>query len=98
MKDATLGGYLEEHERPPAFTGPDGGSYTLAIMTEEMSDDGPERWGAYLFFLKWRERDAVDHLETGILAEGKSEDEVREAVSRLTLHEAKELLDRLVGG
>jgi hypothetical protein len=97
MKDATLGGYLQEHERPPAFTGPEGESYTVEILTERQGD-GAERWGAYLFFLRWRGRDAVGHVESGFLAEAETEEEVRAAVERLTLHEVKRVLEELVTG
>ena len=97
MKDATLGGYLREHERPPAFTGPEGGSYTAEILTERQSE-GTERWGAYLFFLRWDGRDPVGHVESGFLAEAETEEDVRSAVERLTLHEVKRVLDELVTG
>jgi hypothetical protein len=97
MKDATLGGYLQEHERPPAFAGPEGDSYTVEIMTERagLDEDGP--WCAYLFFLRWQGEEPVGHVESGYLVEAESEEAARAALGRLTLHEVKDLLDKLVG-
>lgn len=97
MKDATLGGYLREHERPPAFAGPDGGMYTVEILTDSRGEPA-KRWYAYLFFLRWQGQEPVDHVETDYLSEGADEEEARTAVERLTLHEVKGLLDRLVAG
>lgn len=95
MKDATLGGYLREHERPPAFSGPDGHSYTVEILTEhDEAEDGP--WFAYLFFLRWRGNEPIGHVESHFLAEARTEDDARAQLERLALHEVKELLDSLV--
>lgn len=95
-KDATLAGYFAEHRRPPGFRGPDGAAYTADIVVEE-TDDVPEGpWGAILFFLRWEEKRAVAHLETGFVAYGESEEAVRRTAGALTLHEVKDWLDRLV--
>lgn len=95
MKDATLGGYLREHQRPPAFKGPDGDSYTVEILTEhEEADGGP--WFAYLFFLRWRGNEPVGHVESRYLAGAPTEEDARAEVERLALHEVKTLLDSLV--
>ena len=96
MKDATLGGYLREHERPPAFEAPDGDSYTVEIMTEGSGPDAEGSWRAYLFFLRWRGSEAIGHIESEFLAAGESEEDVRSALERLTLHEVKDLLNQLV--
>ena len=98
-KDATLGGYLGEHERPPAFEGPDGDSYTVEIIVEPVgAGDEPGPWCAYLFFLKWRGSEPVAHRETEYLVEAASEEAARAELEKLTLHEVKELLDKLVSG
>ncbi len=94
MKDATLGGYLHEHERPPAFAGPDGDFYTVEIIAEP-DDAGEGRWYAYLFFLRWRGAQPVGHLESDYLTEGGDEGAVRAELERLTLHEVKAVLDGL---
>lgn len=96
MKDSTLGGYLREHERPPAFRGRDEESYTVEILTEPTDDDGA--WSAYLFFLRWRGQEATGHLETDYLAHGGTEAEARAGLERLSLHEVKALLDDLIDG
>jgi hypothetical protein len=98
MKDATLGGYLREHERPPAFEGLDGDSYTVEIITDRPGpgDGGP--WCAYLFFLRWQGQQPVGHVESDYLAWAGSEEEARAGVERLTLREVKDLLDKLVTG
>lgn len=98
MEDATLGGYLAEHERPPAFEGPDGDSYTAEIMTDRAGpgDDGP--WCAYLFFLRWRGTEPIGHVESGFLSEADSEEAARATLGKLNLHEVKDLLNELVSG
>ncbi|MGD8699414.1 MAG: hypothetical protein PVJ43_08995 [Gemmatimonadales bacterium] len=96
MKDATLGGYWREHERPPAFSGRDGDSYTVEIITECADAESVGPWCAYLFFLRWRGSDPVGHVESEVLAEADNEEAVRATLEKLTLHEVKVLLDRLV--
>ncbi len=96
MKDASLGGYLREHERPPAFEGRDGDSYTVEIVVERPGPDDEGAWRGYLFFLRWRGVEAVGHLETDFLSEAETEAEARSALERLSLHEVKALLDKLV--
>ncbi len=93
MKDATLGGYLSEHERPPAFSAADGFSYTVEIMTER---EEPGGWRAYLFFLRWRGGEPVGHVETDYLAEATDEESVRAGLEAMTLHDVKGVLDGLV--
>ncbi len=96
MKDATLGGYLREHERPPAFEAGAGDSYTVEIIMNRMgpNDSGP--WGAYLFFLRWSGQEPVGHVESEFLSEAETEEEARAAVEELTLHQVKSVLDRLI--
>lgn len=96
MEDATLGGYLHEHERPPAFEGPGGDSYTVEIMIDRAGSRSEGLWSGYLFFLKWRGSEPVGHLESGFLSEAETEEEARAALEKLTLHDVKRLLDRLV--
>ena len=94
MKDATLGGYLGEHERPPAFQGADGCSYTVEILID--SDDGA--YHGYLFFLKWEGGGPVGHVESEYLVDADCEGEARAGLEKLTLHEVKSVLDNLVAG
>ncbi len=95
MKDATLGGYLQEHQRPPAFEGPDGDSYTVEIVVNRPDEDeGP--WCGYLFFLRWKGSEPVGHLESDFLSEAGTEVEARRPLELLTLHQVKDMLDKLV--
>ena len=96
--ERTLGGYAAVHARPAAFEGADGLSYSVEILADETGE--PDRpWGAYLLFMRWRRvgRSGVEgHLESDFLRHGATEREARDAVERMTLWEAKEVLDALV--
>ncbi|HSG80972.1 MAG TPA: hypothetical protein VLC48_01875 [Gemmatimonadota bacterium] len=98
MKDATLGGYLREHERPPAFRGGDGHSYTVEILVEDLGIEAGADWRAYLFFVKWSGNEPVGHVESSYLASGLTEEAARATLEELTLHEVREVLDGLVSG
>jgi hypothetical protein len=93
----TLGGYSAVHDRPAAFEGADGFSYSVEILA---SEDGESRdWGAYLFFVRWARIGASapeGHLESEILGRGVSEDQARQRVGELSLSEAKQILDALI--
>ncbi len=95
--DVTLGGYILRHTRPPAFGGTDGQPYTVAIDTEE-SEDEEHRWAAFLVFLRWAETGAgiMDHLESGDVAYGASEEEARHGALALSLYEVKAELDAAI--
>ena len=94
----TLGGYMAVHSRPAAFEGRDGMSYSVEILADETGE--PERpWGGYLLFLRWRrygEAAVEGHLESDFLAHGVDEATAREAMGRISLREAKDVLDALV--
>lgn len=94
----TIGGYMAVHDRPAAFDGMDGMSYSVEILADETGD--PARpWGGYIMFLRWRRigvQGVEGHLESGWLAYGRSEGDVRGAVGRMPLGEVKALLDGLL--
>lgn len=95
----TLGGYMAVHDRPAAFEGADGFSYSVEILAEEAHADGPERWGAYLFFVRWARIGASSpegHLESDVLAGGATERDARERVGSLALADVKRVLDELI--
>src|SRR6478736_3794372 len=50
--ESTIGGYMAVHDRPAAFEGSDGFSYSVEIMADE-SGMGSQRWGAFFLFVKW---------------------------------------------
>jgi hypothetical protein len=84
-KDATLGGYLEVHSRPPAFE-------------VEKTANLRSPWAAYLVFPKWAETGlgVVGHVETPLLWEGKDEQEAVRAARDTPLARVKELLDQAI--
>jgi hypothetical protein len=92
----TIGGYMAVHNRPAAFEGSDGASYSVEIVAD-VGDEGGQ-FGAYLLFVRWRETDpvATGHLETDFLGYGATEDEARAAVGKLALNDVKKRLDELI--
>ena len=95
--EATVGGYFAIHGRSPAFEGTDGLPYTVAIESEAAEGD-ESAWVAYFVFLRWAENSTaiMGHLESGDLAGGPSEAAARESLGRMSLLEAKAVLDRLI--
>ena len=51
------GGYIELHNRPPAFSGSDGQPYTVDVDTEPTGDPGRPH-AAFLVFIRWAETGA----------------------------------------
>src|SRR3954466_918204 len=96
----TLGGYMAVHDRPAAFEGADGFSYSVEILADEDHDPASgARWGGYLFFVKWARIGSSSpegHLESGILARGADEASARAAVGALPLNDVKRVLDELI--
>jgi hypothetical protein len=91
----TIGGYAAAHERPAAFEGSDGFSYSVEILTEPDRD----QWSGYLFFVKWSRIGASSpegHLESEELRRGATEAEVRERVGAMALTDVKRVLDELI--
>jgi hypothetical protein len=94
----TIGGYAAAHDRPAAFEGSDGFSYSVEILVDD-ERVGNERWGAYLFFVKWARIGASvpeGHLESDVLARGVSEDGARARIGALPLTDVKRVLDQLI--
>jgi hypothetical protein len=94
----TLGGYAAVHDRPAAFEGSDGFSYSVEILSAEDPDER-QPWGAFLFFVKWARIGASSpegHLESDVLARGATEAEARDRVATLALADVKHVLDELI--
>jgi len=93
----TIGGYMAVHDRPAAFEGSDGASYSVEIVSDD-SGDKQKPFAAYLLFVRWRHGDPVasGHLETEFLAFAPSEAEARATVGALRLSEVKSKLDALI--
>ena len=94
----TIGGYAAVHDRPAAFEGSDGFSYSVEIMTEATA--GPAApWAAFFLFVKWSRLGAQSpegHLETDYLVTAANESEARAVLGETPLTEVKALLDRLI--
>lgn len=95
--DATLGGYFDVHNRPPAFEGADGLPYTVSIEVEK-TGDLLKPFAGYLVFPRWAETGLgiIGHVETGVLWEGRGSDEVRENAHALGLLEVQQLLNESI--
>ena len=95
--DETLGGYLEVHERPPAFTGSDGQPYTASVEVESVENLAAP-YVAFLVFPRWAGAGLgiVGHVETPVLWEGRGRDEVLDLAHALRLTEVKRLLDEAI--
>jgi hypothetical protein len=94
----TLGGYMAVHDRPAAFEGDDGFSYSAEIVTDHTREmDAP--YAAYLLFVRWARIGAQSpegHLETDYLATARTEAEARSRVGAWPLSAVKAALDELV--
>lgn len=96
-KDMTFAGYVETHDRVPAFEGADGQPYTVDIDTEETGN--PERpWAGFLVFVRWAATGAgiMGHVVSEDVVWGSTEYEARERALDLTLYELKSELDRAI--
>lgn len=93
--DATLGGYVREHSRPPAFEGADGEPYTVSIEVEKTGDLRAP-YAGYLIFPRWASTGlgVVGHVETPTLLRGTNRDDVAGRLGRLPLVQVKVLLDQ----
>ena len=86
------------HDRPAAFEGSDGFSYTTEIVADATGDSAAP-CGAFLLFVRWARIGAQSpqgHLETDYLVRGASDADVIERVGALSLSEVKRLLDQLI--
>ena len=85
------------HDRPAAFEGSDGASYSVEIITDSTGEPG-RPFGAYLLFVRWRHGDPVasGHLETEFLAHATTEEEARVRIGAMPLKEVKSRLDSLI--
>ncbi len=93
----TIGGYMAVHDRPAAFEGSDGASYSVEIVSDT-SGEKQQPFAAYLLFVRWGQGDPVasGHLETDFLAFAATEEEARKIVGALSLNEVKLKLDALI--
>jgi hypothetical protein len=92
-EDATLGGYFEVHDRPPAYGGPDGHPYTVSLEVERTANLRAPHAG-YLVFPRWAQTGVgiVGHAETPTLVECASHEEALHRLGEFTLLEVQQLL------
>ncbi len=97
MTDLTLGGYMATHERAAAFGGSDGQAYSVGIVVDE-APDNRGRYGATLLFVRWSPAGdrPVGHVETPVLAWGRTPEEADERVRALSLYDVKAALDEAI--
>lgn len=96
-RDLTLRGYIDTHDRPPAFEGIDGQPYTVAVDSEQ-TDDAARPFAAFLIFIRWAATGAgiMDHVESRDIAFGESAEDARDAALDLSLYEIKAELDAAI--
>ena len=94
------------HDRPAAFEGSDGFSYSVEILAQQESAvldprEGTPDWAAFFLFVKWARIGAQSpegHRESDYVARGATEAEAVANAGRLTLSETKKVLDALIDG
>jgi hypothetical protein len=94
----TIGGYRAVHDRPAAFEGSDGYSYSVELNVDSTgSSDKP--FGAYLFFLRWKrmgEQGVAGHLESGFLTYADREQRALDQLGAWSLSDVRAELERLI--
>ncbi len=95
--EATLGAYIDRHDRVPAFDGIDGMPYTVDVDVEQ-TEDPDKPYVAFFIFIRWAETGAgiMDHVESFDVAHGQTEELARLAAHDLSLYEVKAELDRAI--
>lgn len=97
MKEITLGGYLEVHDRAAAFEGSDGRAYSVAFWVDDTPDERGRMAGA-LLFVRWRPdgTEPDGHLETDWLVRGATAEDAESRLGAISLYDAKGHLDELI--
>ncbi len=95
--DATLGGYVREHNRPPAFEGSDGEPYTVSAEVERTGNLIAPCEG-YLVFPRWASTGlgVTGHVETPTIVSGRTAAEVEKALADLPLLQVQALLNEAI--
>jgi hypothetical protein len=94
----TLGGYMAVHDRPAAFGGADGFSYSAEILADE-TGEAERPFGAYLLFVRWARVGAASpagHVESEFVAYGATPEAAVRSAGALPLDAVKQVLDQLI--
>ena len=100
--ESTIGGYAAVHDRPAAFEGSDGFSYSVELMTERAGEEtanADSSWAGFILFVRWARLGAQSpegHLESDYLVHADSEAEARRMLGATPLEDVKGLLERLI--
>ena len=88
---------MAKHERAAAFGGSDGQAYSVAIYVEDEADVRG-LYGASLLFVRWSPAGdrPTGHVETDVLAWGRSPAEASERLGALSLYDVKAALDEAI--
>jgi hypothetical protein len=94
VPDATLGGYLDTHDRPPAFEGPDGHPYTVSLEVEQ-TPNLRAPYAGYLVFPRWAATGlgVIGHVQTPLLCREPGRAAAEGYLRGLSLDRVKSLLD-----
>jgi hypothetical protein len=97
MQEVTLGGYMAKHERAAAFAGNDGQPYSVGLFVED-EPDASGRYAASLLFVRWSQSGErpLGHVETGVLAWGRTPEEAESRLLALSLYDVKAALDEAI--
>jgi hypothetical protein len=97
VTELTLAGYMATHERAAAFGGSDGHAYSVGLFVE----DEPDPRGlsaASRLFVRGSPAGArpAGHVESDVLARGRTPEEARERIGSLSLFDVKAALDEAI--
>ena len=97
MTEVTLAGYMAKHERAAAFGGSDGHAYSVGVFVEDEPDERG-LYGASLLFVRWASSGdrPVGHVESGVLARGRTPAEAADRIGALSLYDVKAALDEAI--
>jgi hypothetical protein len=89
---------MQKHDRAAAFGGSDGQPYSVAIYVEE-EPDVRGLYGAALLFVRWSPGGdrPLGHVESEILAWGRTPAEAESRLAALSLYDVKASLDEAIG-
>ena len=96
--ESTIGGYAAVHDRPAAFEGSDGCSYSVELMTEA-TGDAVMPWAGFILFVKWARLGAQSpegHLESDYIVHASSQSDALRQLSDTPLIVVKSFLDHLI--